>query len=365
MSNYDVAIVGGGLAGLLCARSLLAHGIAGEKIVLMDDAKGNGRGSDAPCAICHPFPGKSFQLRPHVLDAFLEAQNLFSVLPAGLSRQTKVQRLLSEHFSHMDRLEKSFERVRSQLPSWLRVKEVNAPSIIPKHVERVIEVEPAWVVDLAGLCSFLRTELQDKNVVILEKAMQTMQQQGEVWQINEGQIRAERVVLSVGAQLPRLFPKLKSQMIWGHLLGLGGVNDELDILVGEGHLTSWQKGVWGGATFLPQEEPPSIHQEKDSLTVLEGKLASFYSEINSSQKHWKGARLVLGGERLPIAGAVPHIKNVFCLAGGGASGLLWLPFLSHRLSQEMVQQGAFIPKELRTDRIPMEEWGASSIMIQA
>ena len=123
--------------------------------------------------------------------------------------------------------------------------------------------------------------------------------------------------------------------------------------------------MFGGATFLPQEEPPSAHQEKDSLTVLEGKLARFYSEIQRSQSQWKGARIVLGGERLPIAGAVPYLSNVFCLAGGGASGLLWLPYLSECLSHEIVENSPRIPKALRTDRLSMEEWGPSTEMIQA
>ena len=168
------------------------------------------------------------------MEAFVEAQSLFQELPNALSRRTKVQRLLSDHFSHNDRLERSFERVRAELPSWLHVKEVSAPSIIPDHVERVIEVEPAWVVDLAGLCSYLRETLFQANVTVYTQAMVTIKKMRVVGRLMRIIERFTGCVIGGLTTNQTFFPHLKSQIIWGHLLGLGGVNDELDILVEKG-----------------------------------------------------------------------------------------------------------------------------------
>ena len=58
----DCTIVGAGLAGLLLAEKLIEGGL---KHLTLIDSKDPFCASNAPLAICHPFPGRS--LKPHPL----------------------------------------------------------------------------------------------------------------------------------------------------------------------------------------------------------------------------------------------------------------------------------------------------------
>ena len=62
----EAVVMGSGLAGLLVAQHLVDHGQTRVKLIEPIDTLS---ASNAPLAICHPFPGRSLQPSPLLEDA--------------------------------------------------------------------------------------------------------------------------------------------------------------------------------------------------------------------------------------------------------------------------------------------------------
>ena len=89
-ASVEVAVIGGGLAGTLLVRALTAQGV--DDLVWFD-ADDRGRGSAVPCALVHPFAGRSFQPRPGVFEAWAETDRLFTEFTdAGRVRRAVLRR---------------------------------------------------------------------------------------------------------------------------------------------------------------------------------------------------------------------------------------------------------------------------------
>jgi len=356
MTFSPMIIVGGGLAGLATAYGLLKAGVSGKDILLIQASTDEGKASQAPCAICHPFPGQSFQLRPHVLQAFAVACDFLAQSPRHLRRQTRVSRWLSSHHGQRERLLRSYERLQAQPLGPVRVKKEEPTVEHPKHVSEVFEIEPAWVANLQGIGAWLREELENQGVRFEKGLLEKMQKIQGRWVLNDGVFKGEKIVLALGAALPSFFSALPSQKVWGHLIRSEIIEKEMDITIGDGHLASMDNAIWGGASFLPQNDPPTPEQEKTAIDGLRGKMAVLTGNEFPVTQAWCGTRLVMGHERLPVAGEIPGLDSCFVIGGAGANGLLWLPYLAEHLATEIQMRREIIPEAFQPNRYDVDCW---------
>ena len=356
MTAASIIIVGDGLAGLASAQHLLGSGVPGADILVLAPEAEDAKASDAPCAICHPFPGQSFQLRPHVLDAFAAAERFLSQSPPHLRRRGRAQRWLSEAHGQRSRLLKSYDRIQPHLSGAVRVNKQNPSSPHPKNVSEIFEIAPAWVANLKGICDWKREGLRQRGIQFESGILQRLRKEDGKWSINDGAIEGEKVILALGAGLPSFFPALPHQKVWGHLVRGERINPEMDIVIGDGHLTSMDHFLWGGASFLPQQEKPHGQQEQEAIDALKAKMTVLSGRDYTVTDKWGGARLVMGHERLPVAGEIPGLDSCFVIGGAGANGLLWLPYLSERLTQELQTRQEIIPEAFQHNRYDWDCW---------
>ena len=293
------AAIGAGILGRSIAHVL-------EDVVIYDG--GGPKGSDVPAAICHPYPGRSFDIPDHQWVAWERASAWFEQHPRGVF-PVVIER------SPDPRLAASLSRVG----------ECRVP------VEQTSEgyrYGGAWVVDVPSYLSQLapsaRVVTGLANVV------------GTTVVTDEAATSYEAVVVCPGVRLQEWVPELDTETVHGDLASFEGVLTRARFSASHAYPNP-SGGVTVGHSFLTA--PRSADAAEADFRQRAGQDGV---ELGACTGVWHGARAVVRPERLPIA--YERSSRCFVVGGLGAKGLLFSAILAESMCATILH-GAPLPTQ--------------------
>jgi glycine/D-amino acid oxidase-like deaminating enzyme len=365
---YDTGIIGGGLAGLLTARALLARGIEGSEVVVYDAADLY-RGSDNPGAMLHPFPGRLLRRKSDLMMlAYLSASSLLDETAIANDdvvafRGPMVRPLLDGDVGRA--FLQSWQDHRANYPDKItdrRVERAELEGLGPfgETFDEAIVYEPAYSVDMAGWLAQLKRWLQEKGVTFRAERVEELERRLSSWAMHTDarSDAAENCVLAVGPVLARWFPELNIQPTGGALLVVDAGGLELSAAVSAGgHIAPLGDGRWvAGATWWHDDEFERIPDDDAAEAVIERvrHLIPVIGELERLQV-WRGVRAVHANDRRPIVGEVPGHAGLYVCSGFGSKGLLWGAWTAKLLSLG-ITRGGKMPHLVSTERLARKWW---------
>jgi glycine oxidase len=345
LKKVRFGILGGGLAGTLLSLYLKERG------VLVLDEKSEGRGSNAPSALFHPFPGRYLQSSPQLVNALEAALPLYekwaSTWPQWVQSRVMLRPLVGKTG---ERLERSLEKNQTSEIAGVRVEKWGAEDVAERfsgisHEGQLLSYGSSFSIDLEALLSHLADE-QERAGTRKRIRIHDIQRIEDGWLLRgpgwEGQVST--LIFASGSQLQDWLPTLRGTVEGGQLLRL--TTSPVDWLVSRGdiHWCPSEGGAVVGSTRWHSGEKP-IAQEV-AIELLSGRAQTLCTTAISAGALWQGERLVTEGERLPYVGPVPGESHAFMLGGLGSKGLLFAPWSAKVLAAHLVD-GTALPSCLQ------------------
>ena len=330
----ETHIIGGGFAGLLIAQALCDADIQNITLYEQPDVY---RASNAPVAICHPFPGRSLRPHPLLFTAYRQSQKWmrrWATWDTGLVEELPMVR--PAHAPGANRLYASWERDWHTQP--------NPEFLITVSKDKTVQYGPCYAVHLGDLCTLWATRLREQGV------------RWSTHPVDLTQTEDTRRILCVGRHLTSWFPDLTAHNEGG-ALGTFATNTPLRTLIsGGGHIApaSDTALVAGATRWTHTPEIPA--QSWSSLQRIASRL---WPDVGAPLHLWEGVRCIVNTDRLPLVGDVPDCPRTYVLGAFGSKGLLWGPYAAHCLAQRIID-GTDVPPSLSTDRLPRFCWRQGS-----
>lgn len=363
----EVAIIGGGLAGLLTCRALVLAGVDPNRLSVIDSRRDE-RGSDNPGAMVHPFPGRSLEPRDEMLAAFRAASNLLDAEVIGRAdipafRGSMVRPLLPGEVG--EAFESSWRAHRREYPDWLdstvidttRLGELGA---FADTFDRAICYGPAYCVDLSAWMRTLRDELRARGVDIRRGCVESVERRPTSWRLEAGggNVTTRKCVLAVGSGLNEWFPELNIQPTAGALLVVERGDSELKAAISAGgHIAPVGEERWvAGATWWHDDEFDRMG-DADAAADVAQRVRGLIPSIadKPTAQVWRGVRAVHANDRRPLVGEVAGLRGLYVSGGFGSKGLLWTPLLASRLAS-LIVRGKAMPPFADTSRLGRRWW---------
>ena len=326
----ETRIVGSGLAGLLVAQHLLEIDHAG---VIMHDHDDDLSASNAPLAICHPFPGRSLKPSPHLEAAYMESSKWMARWASWAP----------ELVSELD-MERPFEslggeRLRASYDKYWADGANRWFSIQMNEDETGLRYGPCYAVRLGQLRKIWKERLQADGVSF-DKAPVPRGWKGPL-------------VLCPGRGLKEWFPKLPLTREGGELVTYSSEHHLTNLMSGGGvHIGPFGAGAVVGGSTRWTGEPPKLESQVDGLTQ---QLRALWPHTGTVSGVWRGMRAIHQTDRLPLAGPIPSRPKTWVVAALGSKGLLWGP-LAARVATDHLSQGTPLPEAISTARIAPGRW---------
>jgi glycine/D-amino acid oxidase-like deaminating enzyme len=348
MAVADVAIVGGGLAGLLVCDNLLSEF---DSVVVFDHHDPMAA-SQTPLAIYHPFPGRSLKPRPF-FDECLQATLAF--LHGAKHRWPEtlrfVQMLRPLDGSQGQRLEASFQQHLSKYPEPICVKafELEQWRHLAPHLSiesKALLYAPAAVVHMPLLMSNLKKDLQGRGARFIGQKVEALASKHGNWSLRlrgRQAMDSKKVILSAGRGLKEFFPELPIDLE-------GGEIGMFHLAMSMNHALSWQgmhcaaiseNDMAVGSTRWPFQKT-SINTESKNATMLLENLRKKWSWApqKDAYRTWQGVRTILRHQRQPLLGPVSGFNDLWILGCLGSTGLMWGPWAASILSRAIALGGS-------------------------
>ncbi len=360
----DVAIVGGGLAGMALAWELNARGVS---VTVFDEPRDVRRASAVPVAMAHLFAGRSFKPSDKLLDSFWTTKEVLerwrALAPQSVRPQPMWRPLLKDDRSSAQLLE-SWERERAGLEAVGVVVERVGPEqtqqALPWLVPSLgaLRYGPAWSVSVDALLDAVRAELMTQGTNFISERVDGIEATGKGVTISTTagrRTQAARVALCPGAALGDWFPNLQGAAFGGELLVLEDQPQQgpTALVSAAGGYVSIEPGVWAcGATRWPVEQwsQRTDAQAAQDLTARARRLIPSWPHHDKAKARiWRGARWLFMGDRLPVVGQIPHSPRVYVLGALGSRGLLWGPW-SARCLAALICDNTPIPQRISLER---------------
>lgn len=371
MNKY--AIIGGGLAGLNLAVSLLERDVPADRITVVD-AETAERGSAAPGALLHPFPGRKAAPKNENFRVFRAARRFVEWVDETLDDPSIVEGVPVARPLRDDdlgeSLHTSWETHRDSYPDWLR-NDVGPGTRFPEldagleRFDRVLVYEPGYVVHLDKLCRHLGEYLETEGIHRIDAEVTGLEAADGDWHVDgpDAPVSADRVVLAMGFGLHPWFPDLATSGRGGELwVATPPSGGSLGCIVNaSGHVGPRGDGRWvaGSTWWSPDERTPAQSPDQAHRALLE-RCAPLVPALHDAEVHriWGGVRCNFGDHQ-PLVGPIPGQSDLYVLGALGSKGLFRAPYFAGRLADHLLDD-ASLPRLARSTRISAPKWRPAS-----
>lgn len=363
MTQQQIAIIGGGLAGWSVAHQLIETGMSPANITLFD-AHCPLKASDAPGALMHALPGRSLAFKPDTVDAYTQSVKWldgWQHKSRAIYKHLEIARTIKEGKIGR-RYINTYQRGRDNYPKWMAHRQLDAQALqeqypdLEPHLGAVC-YGPAYMVALPELIDDIAQTIQITHI----NAKVQHLQHNDGWQIRAASQSwsADVVVVCAGSYLGHWFPNLELTINGGELMTCTppAQSHFAGVVSAGGHLGTMPDGRWVmGATYRREEGNPhdpktwarSDEEARADIQALIGKLVP---AITQQDGHiWRGCRAVCQPHRIPVAGRVPQARGLFVLGALGSKGLLWAPGLAKAIAQQIMDDRATGPDSVQPQR---------------
>lgn len=364
--SFQTAVVGGGLAGLLCARRLAERAAKPSDVTLVD-ASDPRRGSNSPAAIFHPFPGRSMRPSDHRLAAaratLVHLERWRSELGSDDVEPTTMVRPLFDDYLG-EKIGDSWSEHVGDYPAWfegerLPVEAIRSLVPSPDGIDEALVYRPAYVVDLAAVCRHLTERLEELGVVRRDARVASLERRDSGWRLAGTDVRADRVVLALGAETAEWFPGVPIDLRGGEILIGASENAHLldGVLNAGGHVAPVGDGaIAAGSSWFDGER---IDERTDEMAIEDvvGRCARLFPSIEELEgtRVWRGVRAAFGDHQ-PLVGPIPDLPDVHVLSAFGSKGLLHIPRHATCLADWLTDARRHLPELADARRMNPDTW---------
>ncbi|MBT6488148.1 MAG: FAD-dependent oxidoreductase [Deltaproteobacteria bacterium] len=364
-------IIGGGIAGLTLAQSLVQSGYDSKNLVIVDRPVLGQTGSTNPGGLLNPVPGASLNPKPGTLKAFRYTMSWIETFPSALRAQCitnlKLLRPFNLEIQPGRRLLKSFQQSQEILNEHVGVRQLSTAELqeVYPHLngcDGAIEFAEAATLPMNEVSDYLTQKLIEAGVCIKTSQVLRVSNLPNHWQVDlHGEsIEAEQVVFATGSELLQFFPNLPLRSTAGYLaqITMPSAFPKTHAVSGRGHLCPMADGSWIlGATYH-QESAPEPEDDAALRQILLSKIGQWVGETHQSEwlGSWRGVRAVIAPEKQPLIGAIPGSSGLFVLGGFASRGLQWAPYCSQQLATHLMGAPLALPKSILSSRLNAETW---------
>ncbi|MEC8277924.1 MAG: FAD-dependent oxidoreductase [Myxococcota bacterium] len=338
-----IVIAGNGIAGILLA----------ERLAKWNPTIVAPRQNKSPTtALCHPFPGRSVQPHPLLLDAIEAACDQYL---KWHEQYPKLCRPIQMHRPLVgtggERLIRSAVKYRGfYAQSRIKINHSNPIQIdqnlsFKSEITQKLTYSPAFAIDLQQLIGLRLQELHLKGCALIDSHISAIGDNQITLQTGQT-LPFDHLFMAVGTHIKQFFPSLKLIEEGGSLLQLPELKHTDAYSINGIHLTPNANGEsvvgstrWSGA-------PPSEQSCQDQLIQRIHSIVKAEKNLKAGAI-WRGVRCINPHDRLPICGLIPNHRQVSVLAALGNKGLLWGPIsalsvVNEALSNEPIPDGLSI-----------------------
>jgi glycine/D-amino acid oxidase-like deaminating enzyme len=327
---FEIAVIGGGLAGAAVVDALVERGV-GPLVWLApaDDAAA----SCVPCALVHPFAGRSFQPRPRVFEAWVESCAFFErwAEAAAVHRALLRRRWGGESGA---RLRASWQRCSPAITAAL------GEDFVIEQGDDEIVYGPVFAFEPAPLVAALAQRAVAAGVSMRAAKVEALTGVGETWslRLGEGSLKARHVVVAAGAGTPGLLGEAAGRLeLHAGTLRVAGRAPLPAFVVDRGHLASSARTWAWGSSYAPPGASPG--DDDAYFAGLRARLAETAADVGEGRR-WSGIRLVDRSTRLPWVETLRRGLHVF--SAFGSQGGLWIPAAARHLAAQWVARGEVV-----------------------
>ncbi|MDG5767178.1 FAD-binding oxidoreductase [Balneolales bacterium ANBcel1] len=355
MNNYDIIIIGGGLAGLATAAHLIEH--KKNPRILVYDALEIGKGASAvPGGMVNPITGQRANVAWRAESGMQLLEQRLKILSTFEKRQLHLENgvlrpAIDEELSHNFR--KAFKQGRwpKDWVIWMSPEEVTKKHPLLKSSYGALFLSKGKVIDTPAYLEAYKNYLSKQGVDIETGGPYQLEYDGQ-WVLDNRSkaFSAPRAVIATGykSRENKFWTDLPLNSVKGQLAvyECSRPVDTLPAVSAYGYIAPLvEQKLVVGSTYEHHFHDDS--PDKQSARLLDQKLEELLPELYShckSVQQWSGIRATTP-DRLPIVGHHPEHEHLFIYAGLGSKGLLYSEVVGKMLADHLLT-GQAIPKEI-------------------
>ncbi|MBL4686651.1 MAG: FAD-dependent oxidoreductase [Nannocystaceae bacterium] len=329
-SQVPLAVIGGGLAGTLLVRALVSRGVDGLLWLGRTDPQS---GSTVPCALVHPFVGRSFAPSPDLPEAWRVSSAWLATLPLSCGLHAAPMHRAAGDDATGERLRRSWQRHGETLREQFGPEFIVPPPVAERP--RGFQYGPTFALDLPEAVRWSQEQLpvapRDVGVTRLEAV-------GHRWRLHfddSPPLTACEVVVCAGTGARHLLSEHAETEHLEHVEGrlVHHAAPPLSrFTIDRGHIASSATRVAWGSSFHSHDGPRKDNST-EQLRTIESRLLAHCPELPRLRDAsvWRGVRVVDRYARRPWIDTLRPGLHVF--SAFGSKGTLWIPLLAQRWAE--------------------------------